>query len=712
MKIDNDADIVDLVVALGAQLSQPVDVDVIKRSLVRGPSQPLLDRLVAAATASGLRVSPRHAAPGDLGPLLHSGLPIVIVGESGAEALVGVRGQRVRRLPRTPGAPAEWVSVNALADTLGPPAEAGWPLLLVDPALPASALAMPHDPNGADVAPWRRLVRLALAERADIVAVIITSLAVGLLTLVTPLVVQVLINNVAFGALSQPIVVLSAILLVCVGLAGGLRVVQRQVVEALQRRLFVRLVADLAHRLPRVSSSAFQKHYGPELVNRFFDVLTVQKAAKSLLLDGVSAALQATVGLALLAFYHPVLLAFAVALIIVVIVIFIPLGAGAERTAVAESKAKYAVAGWLEELARNPLMFRSAEGAALAVDRADSLARRYLGYRQAHFRIFLRQYGGTVALQAVAGAGLLLDGGALVIERQLSLGQLVASEFVVASVLSALIKFSEKLEVYYDLTAAVDKLGHLVELPTERTDGATPPPPPGPAALSVHALSYGHGDGHTVLNGINLKLRPGDRVVIDGPSGAGKSTLGALLFGMHPIGPGHVMLDSNDLRDLQPSHLRGQVRLANGVEVLAGSIAENIHLGGPPLEGGRLRALFAAVGLLPRIGRLPEGADTVLSPTGAPLSSGELRRLMVARAIAAGPRLLVIDDLLDGLAEADQTTLLDALSPPTRGWTLLVLTRNPSLAGRFDRRLHLDADGRLHERTPTTPPVRPEEPAS
>lgn len=686
--------LVDLIDGLGAHVGQTIDLETVKRALHDAQGSPPEAQVASAARAAGLQVSRREARVSELPILLDSGLPVVIFATDGPVGLIGWQGREAERLPRTKGARPERLRPAALAELLGIGADAPVPMLLIDPSLPASPLASAGPSEGAH-SPWRRILRLAMAERADVQAVVVTSLAVGLLTLVTPLVVQVLINNVALGALTQPIVVLAAILLICVGMAGGLRVLQRQIVEALQRRLFVRMVADLAQRLPRVAAGTFDQHYGPDLVNRFFDVLTVQKSAKSLLLDGVSAALQAVVGLALLAFYHPVLLAFSTVLIVVMLAIFIPLGWGATKTAATESKAKYAVASWLEELARNPLMFRTSAGAALALDRADSLARRYLSYRQDHFRIFMRQYGGTVALQAIAGAGLMLAGGALVIDRQLSLGQLVASEFVVTGVLAALLKFSEKLEVYYDLSAAVDKLGHLVELPVERADGATPAPPEGPADLQLHGLSFGYSPAAPCLRGLQLRLAPGETVLISGPSGSGKSTLGAILFGLRSPGRGEVLLDGEDLRALQPAHIRSQVTLAAGVEVLAGTIAENLTLGRLPLTGAALEEALEAVGLDGEVARLPAGLETVLSPTGAPLSSGAVRRLVVARAIAARPRLLIVDDVLDGLTELDQAMLLRALSPPDRPWSLLVLSRSAALPGLFDHRLALDGVGVL-----------------
>jgi putative ABC transport system ATP-binding protein len=715
--LDEQAALIDILHAASAQVRHPVSLDAIKRVVRRAepspfdtPGAPRAELLSRCARACGLRVQELRLPQAALPAALAAGLPAWVEGPAAGLLLTGLLGGDL--LIYAPGRAPERLRPAALPARLGVGKDDDLQVILIDPGLPASVLdplgpqppqadgPADHDAAARHATPFSRIAALVRAERQDIVVVIIYSLAVGIFALATPLVVQVLINTVAFTALGQPILALSVVLLACVGAAGALRVLQRIVVEVLQRRLFVRMVADLAARLPRVSQRASDQGFGPELVNRFFDVLTVQKSVKHLLIDGVSAVLQAAVGLILLAFYHPALLAFSVLMMTAVVAILAPFSAGAQKTAKEESKGKYAVAGWLEELARSPLAFRSPAGLNLAMDRADTLSRRYLEQRAAHFHYFLRQYGGIIALQAIAGAGLLAVGGWLVIERQLSLGQLVASEFIVASVLTALTKTSEKLEVWYDLGAAVDKLGHLLELPMERSDGVPSTlPADRPAALRLSGVSFQYDCAEGGVCDVDLDLAPGERVLISGATGSGKSSLAGLIYGLRSPERGAVELDHHDLRDLPLAELRRHVSLVGGVEVIVGSIAENVQLGDATSSRVDLREVLDTVGLLGAVARLPQAAETQLSPTGAPFSSGQQRQLMVARALAARPRLIIVDDVLDGLGRATQAQLVSALCPPSRPWTLVVLSRDPGLSGDFDRRLELEG-GRLSPAAP------------
>jgi len=295
---------------------------------------------------------------------------------------------------------------------------------------------------------------------------------------------------VALGGAIPPLIVVALLLFAGLGFAGVLTGLQTWTVEMLQRRLFVRQVADLAARLPRVRHATFDDRYGPDVVNRFFDIMTMQKVGSLLLLDGLAILLSVLVGLAILAFYHPVLLAFDVILLAVIgLVVLAPMRRGT-RTAVQESKSKYAVVAWFEEVARNPSLFKSGGADRWVHAQADDLARAYLDKRAAHYRVVFGQVVGALALQVLASAALLGIGGFLVIDGALTLGQLVAAELIVTMVVSSVAKMGKHLESYYDLLAAADKVGELLDLPVEEDGGERPPRRSGGASLELRRLAW------------------------------------------------------------------------------------------------------------------------------------------------------------------------------------------------------------------------------
>ena len=660
-----------------------------------------LPRLVRAGEHVGLRVVAFEASPRaliDQGARQGTIATCLPAANAAPAWLVidGWLGSRARIDGSAAPQPGGWVDADTLARLLGL-ADADAPALwiLAEPVAPAAAL---KDTHGHAVTPAARLRGLMRLESRDLWAVVVYAIGVGIFTLATPIAVQALVNTVAFGAILQPLVVLTILLLAGLNLASGLQALQFWVVEILQQRLLARIVSDLGHRLPRLHTSALDDAYGPVLVNRFYDVVTLQKATASLLLGGLSVALQAAIGMAVLAFYHPLLLTFDIFLLGSVLVIILGFGRAAVRTSIDESKAKHNLAAWLQELARAPIAFKRAGGPAFGLQRADDLTRRYLDARRLHFRFLFRQVLGSLGLQATASAVLLGLGGWLVIERQLTLGQLVAAELIVSTVVSAIAKFGKHLEAYYDMVAAVEKLGSLADLPLEQDRGEATPPTPGPAALHLEGVALTLPGGPPVLRGLDLDLQIGEKIAITGPSASGKSSLAALLYGLRDPTAGRIHLDSVDLRDLALASLRRDVALVGPIEIFAGTILDNVRMARRDIPRAEVRRILEALGLRGALERLSDDLDARIQVGGRPLARSEAARLCLARALLARPRLLVVDDALDGLDDDALERALDLIFAADAPWSAILLTRSTRALARSDRALEL-RDGALHPLT-------------
>jgi ABC-type bacteriocin/lantibiotic exporter with double-glycine peptidase domain len=525
---------------------------------------------------------------------------------------------------------------------------------------------------------------LLRADRADLWAIAVYAMGVGLLSLVLPLTVQVLVNTVAFGTLLQPIVVLTLLLAAGLVFAAILRGLQAFMAEVIQRRLFVRVVSELADRLPRVHATALERNHGPELLNRFFDVFVAQKALASLAIGGIEAFLAAFVGLLLLSFYHPLLLAFGVFIVAGVAVVLRVVGRGGTHTAIAESKAKYAIAAWLEDMSAQRITLKLAGGAEFAQRRLDTLAASWLGARDAHFRIVFRQYVGTLGLQVITSAALLGIGGWLVVRRELSIGQLVAAELVVNAVVASLSKLGGKLETAYDLAVSADKLHVLLDQPLERSDGAATARGRGAARVELRAAS----SADQQLEQLSLSVAPGQRLRVNGGERR-TDRLVDLLFGFHAPSEGAVLLDGDDLRDLSLRALRQRVAVVDGAEVLPTTIGENVAAAGRAISPRETWELLARVGLAERVRSMPAGLQTVLTHTGLPLTRTDVLQLTVARALSSRPGLLVLDRTLDALPAAKGHALLEALG---REQTLLLITHSDTFDAQMDAHLTLEED--------------------
>jgi putative ABC transport system ATP-binding protein len=610
-------------------------------------------------------------------------------GESGhLEAIAIERAARGGAYVSVPGKshePSRW-SMASLRRWLGVTDTATaveW--ILAEPAAPLSLMRARE--GEAPPTPFVRLRALLAGERRTLWVALIYSVVIGLLTLVLPIAVQSLVNTVAFGSALQPLVVLTLFVLLALGFSTVMNAARAGVVEIVQRSIFARVATDVTWRLLRVKAEAFDRYHGPELVNRFFDTVTVQKSAALLLIDGLSIVMQTVIGMLLLAFYHPLLLAFDVVLVLAMLMIVLLLGRGAVTTSISESKAKYALEAWLEQLAANLVTFKSSGGPEYAVRRSQGLLEDYLTYRAKHFKILLRQIVGSFALQAMASAALLGVGGWLVIARQLTLGQLVAAELLVSGMLSAFTKFGKQLEVFYDLCAAIDKLGLLIDLPLERSGGEAEPQSTRPMTLSMRNLEVRHADGGVpALSLAAWDVASGVRIGLTGPTGSGKSTLADVIFGLRPPTMGIVRVDGVDLRAVPLASLRRDVALVRNVELFPGSVFDNVRLGRDHLSYDDVCKALSDVGVLDELLSLPKGLETILQPHSRPLSDRQASRLMIARAIVDRPRLLILDGTLDQIGRGDEllrvTETLFAREAP---WTLICMSERVELLARCDQ---------------------------
>lgn len=546
--------------------------------------------------------------------------------------------------------------------------------------------------------PLQRLIQVLKPEKRDLFAVTVFALGIALFSLVTPIAVEEMVNTIARGTLLQPLVFMTLIMLGCLAMAASLRAIQHIIVEYLQQRLFVRVVADLSYRLPRVPQSTFDAQSGPDLVNRFFDLFTLQKGVATLLLDGLGVVLTSLIGLTVLGFYHPFLLIFDGFLILSMTLLLYLLGRNAVSTSITESINKYRTAFWLQGLVLHPRAFKAAGGPELAVKNADALARDYILARRAHFRIFFRQVIFMLIVQVLGSVSLLGLGGWLVINRQLTLGQLVAAELIVTLVVTSFVKLGKSLETYYDLMAAMDKLGHLIDLPLERSSGEALPPrgqsPNGGtgAMVRMREVSFAYHDGKQVFDNLNLQLLPGERIGLTGGTATGKSTLLELIDAMLEPSGGSIMIDGIDVRELSLHDLHQECVMVQGIQIFDGTVLENVMLGHRGLTTADARLALEKVGLLDEVLTWPNGLNSYLMNGGRSLSVGHSQLLMLARAIAGKPRLLMLDETLDNLDTADRWRLLPFLIDRQSPWTLIVATRRLDVLDMCDRVVELQRE--------------------
>lgn len=540
--------------------------------------------------------------------------------------------------------------------------------------------------------PVARLLDLIKLEKKDIQLLIVLTFGYGILGIATPIAVQALVNIVTMGGVLQPLYVVSLILFVLLLLSGVLYVLETYVVELMQRRLFVRTATNVAKNAQGIDSSVYDHSNPVEFMNRFFDISIIQKSAATLLTVGLVALLQGLIGSVILIFYSLYFAILVIILLVLLAFIIFVLGKRGIITAIDESKSKYATGDWLETIARNFYVFKFYYGLSRVKRISNDLTTDYLSVRKEHFSTLLLQNIGAVTLYAIIGTAMLALGGSLVIKGQINLGQFVAAELIIFGVLAAFIRFISKLEYFYDMLAGLDKVGFLDDLPQEEI-GTYELSTDGFSQLEVSDIAFNYSPRISLFKRLNLRLTKGQSIAILGESGTGKTTLMGLICGLRKPAIGYIAFDGIDLRQLNQDALRNAIGIAGKVEVIEGSIIDNVVLDRENITLHNVNSVLSDLGLQDDIAKLEDGLDTVLTAFGAPLSTTQLQRLMLARGMVGEPKLLIIDGLMDNLTEIELKSVMSLLEKHKNNWMLVITTRFGSIANQFDNVVSLNKPG-------------------
>lgn len=538
------------------------------------------------------------------------------------------------------------------------------------------------------MSPVRRFFRLLSTERRDIVYILLYSVFIGLTSLVLPVGIQNTVQLISGGVFFSSIYLLIGAVILGVLFTGIFQIVQISLVEYLQRRVFTKAALEFAFRIPRIRMESILNNYAPELVNRFFDVITLQKGLPKLLIDLTSSIIQIVFGLVLLSLYHPLFIFFSLGLVLFLVLIFWFTGPGGLKSSIDESKYKYKVAQWLEELARALNSFKLAGNTDLPMKKTDNSVNDYLKYRKIHFRILLTQFSFIVAFKTIVIGSLLIIGTILVVNREITLGQFVASEVIIILLLNAAEKVITYMDVVYDLLTAVDKIAQVTDLPLEKPGGLQfPKIHISGYSIDIKELKYRYPATESyVLRGIDLHIKAGEKICIAGPGGAGKTTLTNIIAGLHSGFEGIVTINNYSLRDMDIRHLRD--RIAKNIspeDLFDGTIMENITLGSATRTVDDALNAVREVKVADDINRLPDGLNTRIVSGGKGLSSSFIHRLILARCLAKKPALIILNDFFSGLKRQDKLDLLHSVANKHHPWTLIAVSNDPLVMAACDR---------------------------
>lgn len=525
---------------------------------------------------------------------------------------------------------------------------------------------------------WQRFLGLLKLDKRDIFQVFYYAVFAGIVNLSLPLGIQAIINLLQGAQVSTSWIVLVVLVTLGVAFVGVLQLMQIRIIENVQQKIFTRSSFEFAYRFPKIKMSELHNYYPPELANRFFDTLTIQKSLSKVLIDFPAALLQIVFGLLLLSFYHPFFIAYGLLLMLLIYIVFKFTAQRGLDTSLDESKSKYQVVHWLQEVARCIVSFKLSGKTSHALEKNDTLVVGYLNARESHFRILVLQFIQMIGFKVLVTAGLLLIGGLLVLNQEMNIGQFVAAEIIILLVITSVEKLILGLETFYDLLTSLEKMGQVVDKELEPQDGEKPFTEEESLTIELNNITYSvpH-DKRMIIANLNLTITPNCTILLRGNSGSGKNTLLRIIAGILEPDSGGVYVNGVSLRGMNLNYYRsklGQSLLEESP--FEGTILNNITFGDKDISNEQVYWALDKVGLTDFVKSQAKGLNTVIYPEGKQIPHTVSKKIVLARSIVRKPKLLLLKDPLEqfNIDEADK--ILKFLSDPVNGWALVVVSEN------------------------------------
>jgi ABC-type bacteriocin/lantibiotic exporter with double-glycine peptidase domain len=531
-------------------------------------------------------------------------------------------------------------------------------------------------------------------EKKEVTAIYFYAILSGVIQLTLPLGIQTIINfsQAAAGNRELPVSIILLIFIVLTGIlvTGILQVNQMKIVEKIEQSIFTRFSLEFAHKIPKIDSSELNKNHLPELMNRFFEVINLQKGLSKILLDIPLAVIQILFGLVLLSFYNSTFIVLGLLLILLLFFIFKYTANKGLIASYNESENKYEVASWLEEIARSYKTFKISSQNNFHLKKTDELVNDYLVSKTKHFEILKFQYWSLIAFKLLISALMLIIGAVLLVQQQLNIGQFIAAEIVILLILSAVEKLILNLEVAYTILSGVEKLNVINDKKTE-VNGKMPFVLSGNGiSIEVKNLNFKFIDSRPLLENINFDIQPGTKICVMGDGGSGKSILLELIGGTMKDFEGIINVNNIPINNINQIEYRNNIGIFyNEQEIFDGTIYDNICMGNENITPNQIMIYAEILGVKEFISQLPEGLYSILQPTGKGLSTIIAKKILLLRAITNHPELLLLDEPFE-LAGAESSLRISKYLIELKNTTCVIVSGYLPFAKKADMIIWLE----------------------
>jgi putative ABC transport system ATP-binding protein len=542
-----------------------------------------------------------------------------------------------------------------------------------------------------------KLLRFTVFKDSRIFVLIgIYGIIITILNLALPLAIQNLIGTIVYSALIQPIIIVSIILVFVLSFSSILSLLQKYLIEIYYRASFVRLSSELLLRALYADYQSFNKRNTSDLSARYFDIFNIQNAASSLVTEGLLTVLQIVVSCTLLSFYHPYLLLLSVICLLSIYLTWMFFSKAAIRYAIYNSEAKYGFFAWLNDIFKMNYFFKSEINKNYALEKGSDLIDKHIKTRKKYWNILFIQFIILSCVYLALTMALFTGGSILVVQGQLTLGQLVASEIIFTGALIGVAKLPSYFDGYFKLIAASEEMSHAFDIKLENNVQQN--------IIKAHDSLINHHNTLELSNleikdnfggiyNFNLAIKTGSSNLIMTANNDCECILMELIMGFVKPIHGTIEFEGLNYLDYDQQMLRDKICLVKSVYMFGCTLKDFLFSPQSSSAYTESKYVLDKLGVTEILNRLPNGLNTHLIGNGYPLRDWQIVLLKLAKGIISKPKVLLINQEFDKLNKDIQKKVLDYIINETN-ITFIHFSNNLDLYVNYNSFIFL-----LHNRT-------------
>lgn len=550
--------------------------------------------------------------------------------------------------------------------------------------------------------PWLRFVRLLRPHKPVLGYLILATLVIQVLGIAPPIIIQNILDRVVVHQ-SYELLNLLIVGFILVQVFMQLTAMMRAyLTNFMVRNLDFSMMSQFFQHAMSLPITFFAKRRTGDIFARFQENQTIRRFL-------TQSTISTLLNLLMVFFYFLVLFLYSVKMTLVLLVLVVPMVI--LTLAITPRIKQYARRDFETSTDAEAILMETLNGAetikAMGIERAIRLKWERKYARALNVQYQAKSFEALVALasqllHAATVTSVLWVGANLVLGQQLTIGQLIAFNMLMGSVMAPLMGLIGMWDELHEAGVAMERLGDVLDLESEQKPEDQPsrillPSLRGDIRLEGVYFRYGGKETPYVLENISFELKAGETAALVGHSGSGKTTLAKLLVGFYPPTDGKISIDGYNLNLVDKDYYRAQIGYVMQTNLLfSGTVAENIALGEENSDRRRIVEVARLADAHGFVSKLPNGYEQTVGERGVGLSGGQIQRLCIARALYRDPRLLILDEATSALDTQSETNILRNLSGVLEGRTALVIAHRLSTIMSADKILVL-YQGRIVE---------------